>query len=221
MYNKELENKEYDIKEIELLYSSKVDFDSLIKTLNKVFNYRFSYDVIHIKENLYKVQIQTPVKSACDFIEAISCEQLKIKIEETIITLVKRHFTCAKDENLTSVDESINNDVNTTNFALAIIEEIEKVEINMNINKDKISQKQIDFINEFKNKYQITDEKFNNCINMWNETVKGNITTKQQLAQANYDTVQSFINWIINIEEKKNKGVTFVTPSSDQTGILW
>ena len=53
MYNKELENKEYNIKEIELLYSSKVDFDSLIKTLNKVFNYRFSYDVIHIKENLY------------------------------------------------------------------------------------------------------------------------------------------------------------------------
>lgn len=221
MYNRELENKEYDIKEIELFYSSKVDFDSLIKILNKVFNYRFSYDVIHIKENLYKVQIQTPVKSVCDFIEVVSCEQLKIKMEETIIALVKRHFTCIKNESSTSVDNNISNNTNTTNLALTIIEEIEKVEINMNINKDKISQKQIDFINEFKNKYQVTDEKFNNCINMWNETVKGNVTTKQQLARADYDTVQSFINWIINTEEKKNKGVTFVTPSSDQTGILW
>ena len=220
------DNNSYDMEKMAELFSvPNIEIDEGIKIINEIFNYKFSFDVSQIGVKSLKLTLYTPIKIVCGFFEASNTEELGNKAGKCIIDLIKKYFVCSKQQKTTPAENINNQEIKeeNTNIALSTINEIEEVQKEMETNKDnKIIKEQVEFINNFKNKYEVDDAKFNNCISIWNKTAKTNIKTKQDLAQSDYNTVQSFINWIINTEENKNKEeVSFVTPSSDETGVIW
>lgn len=85
----------------------------------------------------------------------------------------------------------------------------------------QISKEQAEFMKDFIKKYNVDENKFTECISKWNETAKTEIKTKADLGHSDYDTLQSFIDWVKNIEAGKNKTEQFVTPSTEQIGVVW
>lgn len=72
-----------------------------------------------------------------------------------------------------------------------------------------ITNKQIRFMNEFKEHNQIdTDEKFDYYIKTWASNVAvDDINTKKELIQAGYDTLENFIKWIKVMQPTLEKGI--------------
>ena len=214
----------YNTQKIKELFftNKKVEFDVLINELNEIFNGEISFDIEHIDRTIYKYKLLTPINTFCMMFsinsqetdgEKIS-EEINKKGEECLMCLVKKYIA-----------------VIPQNSGIAITKEPKK-EQSENQNKpadtatptedNKITQEQIDFINNFKEEFKIdTDEKFNSYIETWNSQAKTSVKNKYDLARAGRKVVDSFISWVKSFKEEEQTSSDFIIPSSEEVGFPW
>ena len=203
------------IVDTELHLISNVNSDNVIETLNEIYNFDWCYEVIDVKEILNKVclnvvlytpgRIFSKIYASKNFDNSVINELLATALKDMYKNISIFEGECKTIEETATEDTSIE-----TTTLDKLEEEIKENEIKKESpspskNQYGIRKDQIDFMNEFKAKYNIdNDEKFNYYIKTWSDNTGREISTKKELVTAGEEYVDKFIKWVSIIEIDKN-----------------
>ena len=194
---------------------SNVNSDNVIETLNEIYNFDWCYEVIDVKEILNKVclnvvlytpgRIFSKIYASKNFDNSVINELLATALKDMYKNISIFEGECKTIEETATEDTSIE-----TTTLDKLEEEIKESEIKKEApspskNQYGIRKDQIDFMNDFKAKYNIdNDEKFNYYIKTWSDNTGREISTKKELVTAGEEYVDKFIKWVSIIEIDKN-----------------
>lgn len=194
---------------------SNVNSDNVIETLNNIYNFDWCYEVIDVKEILNKVclnvvlytpgRIFSKIYASKNFDNSVINELLATALKDMYKNISIFEGECKTIEETATEDTSIE-----TTTLDKLEEEVKESEIKKEVtspskNQYGIRKDQIDFMNEFKAKYNIdNDEKFNYYIKTWSDNTGREISTKKELVTAGEEYVDKFIKWVSIIEIDKN-----------------
>lgn len=205
-----------------------VTIDNVIAKMNEIYNYDWTYEIVETKEfygelfvniALYipgRVFTCITVINLKDFNPTSCIETALYKAFKNMYSLPEYDLTTMEindTSNITNVNANNNiiSDDNKTNpsaksLTLEELDELEEEERKVKTSYNNIREDQIEYMNNFKEKYNIdSDTKFNYYIRTWSDNTENNIETKIELVSAGEKAIDSFINWVELIT--KNNGL--------------
>lgn len=185
--------------EVDLFLINNVNPDNVIETLNKIYNFNWSYEVTEIKEilnNMYAtIVLYTPGRVITSV--ASSNENADKLISVALSKALKYMYKTFEDKPNETILENNEDKKEEEEIQTTTLEQLEKEIEGPTKNPYGIRNDQITFINNFKNTHNIdTDEKFNYYVKTWSDNTGREINTKKELITAGEAAVDLFIKWI-------------------------
>ena len=221
-----INKKQPEIVDLSLI--SNVNSDNVIETLNKIYNFDWSYEVTEIKEIAGMVHATIVLYTPGRIFTSVACSNEKVDnlvelaLAKATVNMYKTFETIRDTSDITDQEineeeptEEIENKTieNVTLEELQEEEETKKASTAHTTNPYGIRNDQIDFMNNFKKTHNIdSDEKFNYYIKTWSDNTGREIHTNKQLITYCVIEVDAFIKWVHMIVMNSNPAFEISSP---------
>lgn len=205
---------------VDLFLISRVNSDTIIGVLNKIYNFDWCYEILEIKEfdsEVYAtIVLYTPGRIYSTLVTSKSiCE---ININLALTKALKEMYEVINDngnsniESQQEIKEVVKEIVKEEeNIKTSTLDEIEKEVKSIKTNQYGIREDQIAFMNNFKKNNNIdSDDKFNYYIKTWSDNTGREISTKKELITSGEIAVDEFIKWasIVSIDSSSSINIS-------------